>query len=137
MHHGAVMANSSAAGKPPVQQGRYTSAGRRCECASDGLAGKSNPDFSTSEINFQKNQYINLNCGCSSPSTDACSHSGFMSDPDVIDHIINYTTNSRNRLDDKEFSENMDIVGKGINRVETGLICSNLKIVNEILKFNE
>ena len=44
---GAVTAKSSAAGRPPVQQGRYTS-GRRYEAVSDGLAGKSSPDFSIS-----------------------------------------------------------------------------------------
>ena len=96
-----------------------------------------NQDFSSSEIKFDQNQYLNLKCGCASPSTNACGHSSMISDPDIIAHITNYSTNTRNRLDDKQFSENMDLITKGINRIEKELKCSNLKIVNNILNFKE
>jgi hypothetical protein len=94
-----------------------------------------NKQYAGSDIKYDEHQYMNLECECKSPSAEACSHSSMITDVNIINHLTKYSINSRNSIDINILNQKIDLVGKNINHIENGMICSNLKKVNEMFVF--
>ena len=85
-------------------------------------------------LDLDNHQYINIGCRCESPTSDGCSHSTMIGDENIIVHISNYARNERNLIKMENLLKNIDLVSKGINDIENGIVCSNLKNVEEMFK---
>lgn len=90
-----------------------------------------NKDFNK-PFDLNNHQFININCRCDKPLEDGCAHASMAGDQNIIDHIENYTRNKNNLLPFQDILKNIDLISKGINQVQNGHICSNLKKVEEL-----
>jgi hypothetical protein len=92
-----------------------------------------NKDFNK-PLDLNNHQFINIDCRCDKPLEDGCAHASMAGDQNIIDHIENYTRNKNNNLPASDLLKNIDLVSKGINQVQNGHVCSNLKDVEELFR---
>ncbi len=85
-------------------------------------------------IDIGKNQYFGLKCRCKEPAADGCTHSSMVGDENILNSITKYVVNEKNIFLVEELTKKIDLVGKKINHIETGFICSNLRTLEELYK---
>jgi hypothetical protein len=88
----------------------------------------SNTDYKEQTMDFKKNQYLNVECRCETPSDDRCSHPSFITDQHLIDHLSLYIHSENYKSTEKTLRENIDIVGRGVSEK---MNCQNLNKLYE------
>ena len=90
---------------------------------------KSSNSFINEKIDFSKNMFFNIECRCSKPLMEKCSHGCMNTDENVLDFVENYALNPNNSIKNYDkLKSSYDLVKRQINHSEK-INCSNLKLL--------
>jgi hypothetical protein len=83
----------------------------------------SNQGYKPQEIDFNSNQYLNSACNCTGPSQDDCSHSSFLTDLSIIQHMMQYVSRDVYKIPIEQLQDSIDVIKKSVRDQN----CANLK----------